>query len=146
MKRKYNIQVEATWKKFSKFPPASRKKNYWLFQLLMHIVKAEKNNVNIFLLQLSLIWHAIIISGSASKWLETLLSAIFPIIWQFYKLFYWCTWNQSKMGLTIILNFYDEGGFITREFLCGTTWLTIYILWLWIWGKKDLTNFRNEDA
>ena len=145
MKSKRNIQGGKNLKKFSKYPLPS--KNYRLFQLFMHIVKAEKNNVNIFLLQLSLIWHAVITSGSVSKWLETLLSAIFPTVWQFYKLFYWCTWNQSKMGVTIILNFfYDQGGFITREFLCGITWLATYILWLWIWGKKDLTSFRIEDA
>ena len=44
-----------------------KKKKLLPFQLLMHIVRAEKNNVNTFLLQLSLIWHAIIISGSVSK-------------------------------------------------------------------------------
>lgn len=44
-----------------------RERKLLAFQLLMHIVRAEKNNVSIFLLQLSLIWHAIIISGSVSK-------------------------------------------------------------------------------
>ena len=110
MKSKCNIPGGKNLKKFAKYPLPS--KNYRLFQLFMHLVKAEKNNVNIFLLQLSLIWHAIIISGSVSKWLETLLSAIFPTVWQFYKFFYWCTWNQYNMGVTIILNF-----FMTKEVL-----------------------------
>ena len=65
MKSKCNIPGGKNLKKFAKYPLPS--KNYRLFQLFMHLVKAEKNNVNIFLLQLSLIWHAIIISGSVSK-------------------------------------------------------------------------------
>lgn len=108
MKPKCNYE----WKRLETSLEMWRKK-VLTFQLLMHIVRAEKSNVNIFPLQLSLIWHAIIISGSVSKWLETLLSAIFHKIWQFYKLFYWCTWNQPKTVVTIILNFYYLGGFIS---------------------------------
>lgn len=133
------------WKRLEKkFSKAKKKKKWLAFQLLMHIVRAEKNNVNIFFLQLSLIWHAIIISGSVSKWLETLLSAIFPKIWQFYKLFYRCTWNQPKMGVTIIFNFYYRGGFIG---VCVELpkWPSTYCDYEFE-GSKDLSNFRNKDA
>lgn len=124
-----------------------KRKSSQASQFLVHIVRLEKNNVKKIFLQLSLMWHAIIISGSVSKWLETLLSAIFPKIWELCELFCGCTWNQLKMGaFNALFFFWATFQVPVWNFLIGH-------LYPWILeiptkkttNQKDLTNFSIEN-